>query len=146
VDTPNSDGQPSDVVAAQSVQMHSMDSPASDYLMAALGTRLPLQTNNATTGLSAYREHFGIDGSDPLGPRPFETFPPLAYDEVTAQIRQYERVRWRERRRPSPGIETGALVVQEIRASTRAWSSKARSITAGSLHFLSDFPGTLTAQ
>ena len=44
----------------------------------------------------AYRDRFGVDGSDPLGPRPLESFPRLAYDKIAAQIRAYEKVRWRE--------------------------------------------------
>ena len=44
--------------------------------------------------IDAYRERYGVDGEDPLGPRPFETFPRLAYDEVAAA---------------DPGLRKGAL-------------------------------------
>jgi hypothetical protein len=64
--------------------------------------------------IDAYRERFDVDGPDPLGPRPFESFPRLAYDHVDAQIRDYEMVRWRELTQPSPGIETRDLGGQEI--------------------------------
>jgi hypothetical protein len=86
--------------------------------VAALGTRPAFvgeqrRYDRVARNIDTYREHFGIDGSDPLGPRPFETFPRLAYDEVTAQIRKYEEVRWREMR-PFHDIRGKDIEVQEI--------------------------------
>jgi len=64
--------------------------------------------------IDAFRERFDGNGPDRLGPRPFETFPRLAYNEVVNQIQDYEKMSWRELKRQSPGIETSDLGGQEI--------------------------------
>ena len=69
--------------------------------MAALGTRPAFvdeqrRYDRVARAIDTYRERFAVGGPDPLGPRPFETFPRLAYDHVASQIRDYEKVRWRE--------------------------------------------------
>jgi hypothetical protein len=90
-----------------------------EHHVAALGTRPAFvdeqhRYDRVARNIDAYRERFGVDGADPLGPRPFETFPRLAYDEVAAQIRAYERVRWRELTQPSPGIGARDIEVPQI--------------------------------
>jgi len=87
--------------------------------VAALGTRPAFvdeqnRYDRVARAIDIYRERFAVDGSDPLGARPFEAFPRLAYDHVAAQIRDYERVRWRELTRPSPGISGRDIEVPEI--------------------------------
>ena len=91
----------------------------SEHLVAALGTRPAFvdeqrRYDRVARSIDAYRERFAVDGSDPLGPRPFESFPRLAYDQVAAQIRDYEKVRWRELKRPFPSVESRDLGGQEI--------------------------------
>ena len=90
-----------------------------EHHVAALGTRPAFvdeqrRYDRVARNIDAYRERFGVDGADPLGPRPFETFPRLAYDEVAAQIRAYEKVRWRELTQPSPGIGARDIEVPQI--------------------------------
>jgi hypothetical protein len=90
-----------------------------EHHVAALGTRPAFvdeqnRYDRVARAIDIYRERFAVDGSDPLGARPFEAFPRLAYDHVAAQIRDYERVRWRELTRPSPGISGRDIEVPEI--------------------------------
>jgi conjugative relaxase-like TrwC/TraI family protein len=100
-------------------QVQFADGGPSEHLVAALGTRPAFvdeqrRYDRVARSIDTYRERFSIDGSDPLGPRPFESFPRLAYDHVAAQIRDYEKVRWRELTRPLSGIETRDLGAQEM--------------------------------
>jgi hypothetical protein len=90
-----------------------------EHHVAALGTRPAFvdqqrRYDRVARSIDTYRERFDVDGPDPLGPRPFETFPRLAYDYVAAQIRDYEKVRWRELTRQPPGIEARDIGAQEI--------------------------------
>jgi hypothetical protein len=69
--------------------------------VAALGSRPGFvdeqaQYDELTHMISDYRALHGVEGDDPLGPRPFETYPRLDYERVAAEIRAYERCRWRE--------------------------------------------------
>jgi hypothetical protein len=90
-----------------------------EHHVAALGAR-PAFVNGqrrydrVARSIDTYRERFDVAGPDPLGPRPFESFPRLAYDYVAAQIRDYEKVRWRELTRQPPGIEARDIGAQEI--------------------------------
>ncbi len=89
--------------------------------VAALGTRPAFvdeqrRYDRVARAIDTYRERFAVGGPDPLGPRPFETFPRLAYDHVASQIRDYEKVRWRELTRPSPGIGGRDMEVSQITA------------------------------
>jgi hypothetical protein len=102
------------------VRFADLEGPA--HHVAALGTRPAFvdeqrRYDRIARNIDAYRERFGVDGPDPLGPRPFESFPRLAYDEVARQIRVYEKVRWRELTRPSPGIGGREIEVPEISGS-----------------------------
>jgi hypothetical protein len=88
-------------------------------LVAALGTRSAFvdeqrRFDRVARSIDTYRERFSFDGPDPLGPRPFESLPRLAYDHVAAQIQDYEKVRGRELTRPFPGIEARDIGAQEI--------------------------------
>jgi conjugative relaxase-like TrwC/TraI family protein len=70
------------------------------HIVAALGSRPAFVDEQAhydqlTNVINDYRMLHAVEGDDPLGPRPFETFPRLAYDAVAAEIRSYERCRWR---------------------------------------------------
>jgi hypothetical protein len=99
------------------VRFANIDSP--EHHVAALGTRPAFvdeqrRYDRVARAIDTYRERFFVDGSDPLGPRPFETFPRLAYDHVAAQIRDYEKLRWRELTRPSRGIGGRDIEVPEI--------------------------------
>jgi conjugative relaxase-like TrwC/TraI family protein len=90
-----------------------------EHLVAALGTRPAFvdeqrRYDRVARNIDTYRAHFGVDGIDPLGRRPFETLPRLAYDEVAAQIVSYEKVRWRELGRPFSRIATREMEGQEI--------------------------------
>jgi hypothetical protein len=90
-----------------------------EHHVAALGTRPAFideqrRYDRVARNIDAYRDRFGVDGSDPLGPRPFESFPRLAYDKIATQIRAYEKVRWREFTRPSPAIGGRSIEVPEI--------------------------------
>jgi hypothetical protein len=95
------------------------DIESPEHHVVALGAR-PASVNGqrrydrVARNIDAFRERFDVKGPDPLGPRPFETFPRLAYDEVVNQIQDYERMSWRELNRQSPGIETRDLGGQEI--------------------------------
>jgi hypothetical protein len=95
------------------------DIESPEHHVAALGPR-PASVNRQrrydriARNIDAFRERFDVNGPDPLGPRPFETFPRLAYDEVVNQIQTYEKMSWRELNRQSPGIETRDLGGQEI--------------------------------
>jgi UvrD-like helicase C-terminal domain len=95
------------------------ESEVAEHLVAALGTRPAFlderrRYDRVARNIDAYRERFAVEGSDPLGPRPFETFPRLAYDEVAGQIRDYEKVRWRKLTRPLRGIGSRDVEVPEI--------------------------------
>ena len=95
------------------------ESEAPEHLVAALGTRPAFvdeqrRYDRVARSIDAYRNRFAVAGADPLGPRPFETFPRLAYDEVAAQIRDYEKVRWRNLTRPSLGIGSRNVELPEI--------------------------------
>jgi hypothetical protein len=46
--------------------------------------------------ITDYRERYEIVGDDPLGLRPFESMPRIAYEAVAGEIRDYERFLWRE--------------------------------------------------
>jgi hypothetical protein len=99
------------------VRFADLESP--EHHVAALGARPAFvdehrRYDRVARAIDTYRERFAVSGADPLGPRPFETFPRLAYDEVAAQIRDYEKVRWRELRRLSPGIGGRDIEVPEI--------------------------------
>ena len=72
----------------------------------------------------SYRERFPIDGSDPLGSRPFESFPSLTYDHVAADhvappIRNYERCGSANSSNCSLVSKTRDIGAQEIATSTR---------------------------
>jgi hypothetical protein len=89
------------------------------HLVAALGTRPAFvdeqrRYDRVARSIDTYRDRFSIEGPDPLGPRPFESIPRLAYDHVAAQIRDYENVRWRELKEPFPGIEARDMGAQEV--------------------------------
>ena len=90
-----------------------------EHHVAALGTRPALvdeqrRYDRVARAIDTYRERFAVDGPDPLGPRPFETFPRLAYDQVATQIRVYEKVRWRELTLRSRGTGGRHIEVPEI--------------------------------
>ena len=57
--------------------------------------------------INDYRALQGVEGDDPLGPRPFETFPRLDYDRVADELRSYERCRWRELDPPERDLGVG---------------------------------------
>jgi conjugative relaxase-like TrwC/TraI family protein len=79
------------------------------HIVAALGPR-PFfvdeqgRYDQLTQSIDRYRSLQGVEGDDPLGSRPFETFPRLAYDAVAAEVARYERRRWREREGPELGM------------------------------------------
>jgi conjugative relaxase-like TrwC/TraI family protein len=82
------------------------------YIVAALGSRPGFvdeqpRYDRITQSINHYRAQYAIEGDDPLGPRPFEALPRLAYDEVAAEIRAYERCRWRELEPPERGLGMG---------------------------------------
>jgi conjugative relaxase-like TrwC/TraI family protein len=82
------------------------------HIVAALGSRPGFVDEQAhydqlTQAINDYRELHDINGDDPLGPRPFETFPRLDYDRVAGEIRAYERRRWRELDPPEQALEMG---------------------------------------
>jgi conjugative relaxase-like TrwC/TraI family protein len=71
------------------------------YIVAALGSRPGFvdeqpRYDRITQAIDHYRAQYAVEGDDPLGRRPFEAIPRLAYDAVAAEIRDYERCRWRE--------------------------------------------------
>jgi hypothetical protein len=80
------------------------------YIVAALGPR-PFfvdeqgRYDQLTQSINDYRALYSVEGDDPLGPRPFETFPRLAYDAVAAEVDRYEHRRWRELEGPELGME-----------------------------------------
>jgi conjugative relaxase-like TrwC/TraI family protein len=82
------------------------------HIVAALGSRPAFVDEQAhydqlTHVINDYRTHHDVEGDDPLGPRPFETFPRLAYDAVAADIRSYEGRRWRAPEPPERDLGTG---------------------------------------
>jgi conjugative relaxase-like TrwC/TraI family protein len=82
------------------------------HIVAALGSRPGFVDEQAkydelTHMISDYRALHGVEGDDPLGPRPFETFPRLDYDRVAAEVRSYERCRWRELDPPEQDLGLG---------------------------------------
>jgi hypothetical protein len=75
------------------------------YIAAALGPRPAFvdeqpRYDQITQSINDFRARHAVEGDDPLGPRPFEAFERLAYDRVVAEIRAYERCRWREHASP----------------------------------------------
>ncbi len=63
-------------------------------------------------GIEEYRRRHGVGGDEPLVDRPREARARLAFDSLSAQIRDYERYRWRqlEARGPArPGLEPHGL-------------------------------------
>ncbi len=57
--------------------------------------------------LDAYRARFGIDGDDPLGPRPLEARQRRLYDDALRDLRTYERRLGRSRELDLPDLGLG---------------------------------------
>jgi UvrD-like helicase C-terminal domain len=95
------------------------DEDPKEHLVVALGRRPAFvdeqrRYDRVARSIDTYRERFSVEGSDPLGPRPFESFPRLAYDHVATLIKDYEKVRWRESPRPFSRIAVRETAVPEI--------------------------------
>ena len=80
------------------------------WVRAALGVRPGFvdeqgEDDDLAAAITAYRAKYGIEGDDPLGPRPSEPGHRLAYDVLAAQIRTNERRL--VRRREAPGLDVG---------------------------------------
>jgi hypothetical protein len=57
--------------------------------------------------ITRYRARYEVDGDVSLGPRPADTFGRLAYDAVAAEIKDFERRRWRELEAPDLDLGLG---------------------------------------
>jgi Ti-type conjugative transfer relaxase TraA len=112
-------GRADEVAAGRStVALFANDFTATDFtepeppahIVAALGPRPYFvdeqgRYDQLTQSIDDYRALHVIEGDDPLGPRPFETYPRLAYDAVAAEIARYGSRRWRELTGPELGME-----------------------------------------
>jgi len=84
--------------------------PPPEWVQRALGSRPAFVDeqpayDKIADAITTYRERYGIEGDEPLGPRPFEAFARLSYNSVAEQIRSYERFRWHEFEPPT--LDTG---------------------------------------
>ena len=81
------------------------------HIVAALGPRPFFVDEQArydqlTQSINDYRALHGVEGDDPLGPRPFETFPAWPTTRWQPRSARYERRRWRELE-PEPELGMG---------------------------------------
>jgi hypothetical protein len=82
------------------------------YVVAALGPRPAFvdeqpRYDEAAQSITRYRDRYEVEGDDPLGPRPSDSFDRLEYDLVAAEIRGFERRRWRELEAPAHDLGLG---------------------------------------
>jgi conjugative relaxase-like TrwC/TraI family protein len=74
---------------------------SSPWITEILGSRPPFadeqhRYDEIAAAIEVYRRRHGVDGEDALGDRPREVRARLAFDSLTQQVRDYERLRWRE--------------------------------------------------
>ncbi|MDA8343000.1 MAG: hypothetical protein M0007_12355, partial [Actinomycetota bacterium] len=54
--------------------------------------------------VAGYRRRYGVEGDDPLGPRPLEAVRRSRYEDARRELRAYERRLGRVRERPGPDL------------------------------------------